>query len=325
MQCLKGLLRREDCFDAVTDRHAAWICERLAWHKVLPLAAAMQDPHRKKCGDIARTFQAVLLQNMAREEFYYAQVTELFETLDQTGVAFIPFKGPFWSARLYENYYWRHIGDIDLLMTKADAEQAAQQLMTIGYHPDILENSLEEEFVARGELALLPGKDRPRGVPVELHWDLMPSPRFLRKQFMVSSDFTESTTNGRWRDIQFQLPSPEIQLFYHLLHATCQHQFSRFVHITNIVHFLEQFPDLNWKQIHRLALERRALVPIHYGLRFAQAFHPLPGQARRLICKTRPNPVARILAAVLTPEQIPLATVRRGKTRRNVFRVAMSL
>jgi hypothetical protein len=147
----------------------------------------------------------------------------------------------------------------------------------------------------------------------------------LRKQYIVSSDFTEKTIKGRWRDIQFQLPIPEIQLFYYLLHAACQHQFARFVHITNIVHFLERFPQLNWKQIHRLALKRHALAPVHYGLRFAQAFHPLPLEAHQLIRKTKPAPVSRILATALSPKQIPLATAQHGKTRRNVFRVAMSL
>lgn len=325
VQCLKGLLRREDCFEVVPDQHAGWICERLAWHKVLPLAAAMQDPGRKKCGAIARTFQAVMLKNLAREEFYYHQITELFEVLKQTGVDFIPFKGPFWAMQLYEDYHWRHIGDIDILMAKADAERAAKRLIAIGYHPDILEDSLEEEFASRGELALLPGNERPCGVPVELHWDLMPSPRFMRKQYMVSSDFTETTIKSQWRNIQFQLPIPEIQLFYYLLHAACQHQFARFVHVTNIVHFLERFPQLNWKRIHSLALERRALAPIHYGLRLVRAFHPLPLEAYQIMRNTKPNPVVHILASALSPKQIPLATTRHGKTRRKLFRVAMSL
>jgi hypothetical protein len=201
----------------------------------------------------------------------------------------------------------------------------AELLIAIGYKADITEDSLDKEFSLRGELALVPGKDRPRGVPVELHWDPMPSPRFLRKQYMVSSDFSGTTINGQWRDIRYQLPLPEIQLFYYLLHATCQHQFSRFVHITNIVHFLERFPQLNWKRIHRLALERNALAPIHYGLKFAEAFHPLPPEAHQLICKTKPDPVVRILATALPPGRISCATTQHGKTRRKVFRVAMSL
>ena len=46
--CLKGLLRREDCFDIVPSKHAGWICERLSWHKLLPLAAALENPRKKK-------------------------------------------------------------------------------------------------------------------------------------------------------------------------------------------------------------------------------------------------------------------------------------
>lgn len=325
IQCLKGLLRREDCFEVVPAEHADWICERLAWHKVLPLAAAMQDPGKKKCRTITRTFQSVTLKNMAREEFYHAQISELFKLFDQTGVDYMPFKGPFWGTQMYEAYQWRHIGDIDILLSRSDARSTADRLIALGYRPDILEGSLDEEFAMRGELALVPGRHQPSGVPVELHWALMPSPRFIRKRYLYSGDFTNETIPGEWRGLHFQLPRPEIQLFYYLLHATCQHQFMRFVHITNMVHFLETFPRLDWERLHNLALERRALAPVHYGLKFVQTFHPLPVEAQHMIRRSKPKPTARILAMSLLPKYIPFSTARQGKTRRNLFRIAMSL
>lgn len=325
IQCLKGILRREDCFEGVPPEHADWISERLAWHKVLPLAAALQDPEKKKCSAIARVFQAVMLKNLAREEFYHGQISDLFKRFDQIGIDYMPFKGPFWGTQMYEAYHWRHIGDVDILLPEPDARTAADRLIAIGYRPDILEGSLDEEFAVRGELALVPGKHQPNGVPVELHWALMPSPRFLRKRFLTSGDFSTATNPGVWRDIQFQLPRPEIQLFYYLLHATCQHQFMRFVHVTNIVHFLEKYPQLDWEWLRQLVVERQAQAPVYYSLKFAQAFHPLPVEAQHLIRKSKPKPTARVLAATLPPKQIPFSTVRRGKTRRNLFRIAMSL
>ena len=324
-QCLKGILKRKDCFDSVPPEHAAWICERLAWHKVLPLAAALEDPMKKKCAAIAQTFRTAMLKNLAREEFYHAQVSQIFTAFDQANIDYMPFKGPFWGTQLYQAYHWRHIGDIDILLSKPAARKAADLLISMDYQPDAVEGSLEKEFAVRGELALLPEKRRQNYVPVELHWDLMPSPRFLRRKFLYNSDFTQTTVSGRWRNLSFLLPPPEIQLIYYLLHATCQHQFMRFVHITNIVHFLEAHPQLNWERIHLLAIERRAEAPLHFGLKFAHTFHPLAAEANKIIRKLRPRLLARVLGKALRPRAIPLSTPQQGKARRNLFRIAMSI
>ena len=324
-QCLRGILCREDCFDIVPDEHADWICERLSWHKVLPLAAALEDSAKKKCPAITQAFRAVVLKNLAREEFYHHQVAQLFTALDRANIDYMPFKGPFWGVQLYPAYHWRHIGDIDILMSQSAAKKAADILISMGYKPDVVEGSLEEEFSVRGELALVPAKHQQKYVPVELHWDLMPSPRFLRRQYLYNTDFTETTAAGRWRDLSFSLPAPEIQLIYYLLHATCQHQFMRFVHITNIVHFLEAFPKMNWKIIHQLAIERRAEAPLYYGLKFARTFHPLTAAANKMNRKFRPGLLARVLGMALRPKAIPLSSPQKGKTRRNIFRAAMSM
>ncbi len=322
---LKGILDHKDCFETVAPEHARWICERLAWHKLLPLAAALQDPFKKKCSLITRTFREVTLNNLAREEYYFAQSTQIFNALDQAGLTYMPFKGPFWGTQLYEAYHWRHIGDIDILLSKPAARTAVDILLPLGYQPDILEGSLEKEFALRGELVLLPDGKNMRDVPVELHWDLMPSPRFLHKKFLKNSDFTQKTLPGRWRGMVFNLPIPEIQLIYYLLHATCQHQFSRFVHIANIVHFLHKFPNLDWQLIYEFSVERCAQSPVYHALKYALAFHPLTADARNMMGKLKPSLPARLLARVLQPETILFFTPQQGKTRRNLFRAAMSL
>jgi hypothetical protein len=324
-QCLRGIASRDDRLGIVPEPHAAWICKRLAWHKVLPLAAALQDPRTEKCPAVATALRAVMLQNMAREEFYHNQAIRVFTALEQAGIGFMPFKGPFWGTQLYDAYHWRHIGDIDLLMTKTAAQAAADVLIAEGYRPHALEGSPDAEFAARGELALLPAASMPNDVPVELHWDLMPSPRFLRKRFLLHSDIEQSLGPGHWRGLSFKRPAPEIQLLYYLLHATCQHQFMRFVHITTIVHFLEAFPGLDWRRILALAAARGAMAPLHYALRFAHAFHPLPADARRAMERSIPRLLSRLLAMALRPGHVPLSTPRKGKTRRNLFRAAMSL
>lgn len=325
IHCLKGILNNEDRFHQVPSEHAKWICERLAWHKLLPLAASLEDPRKSKCDRIAQTFRATTLKNLAREEYYHVQISQIFKKLDQADIAYMPFKGPFWGCQLYPAYHWRHIGDIDILLSKPAAKRAADILSTMGYRPDLLEGSLDREFATRGELALVPLSGKTNAVPVELHWDLMPSPRFLRKQFLYNSDFTQETMSGQWRDATFDLPAPEVQLIYHLLHATCQHQFMRFVHVCNIVHFLQKHPQLDWDKISRMVKLRQAAAPIHYGFKLAHAFYPLPSAALKLMRNFKPTPLARILASLLPSEQIPLSTPKRGKTRRNLFRAAMSV
>jgi len=273
---------------------------------------------------LSNIFQKTILHNMMKEEHYLRQVRRLFNAFDNMGFEYVPFKGPFWSVPLYEAYHWRHIGDIDLLLPKADVRRATGMMMQMGYRPHFLRGSLDWNLANSGELAFTPDPSRPDDVVVELHWDPMPSRRFMRRQYLSYDDFTCRTTPGQWRGVSYALPSLEIQFMYLVLHATCQHQFMRFTHVATLVHFIQRALDLDWERAFDLSVSRNASIPLYYGLVFADAFWPLPDSLRELKARIRIPPKSRLVAAILPPQRILKGNDKKGKLRRNLFRTAMS-
>jgi len=323
-ECLQGMMRREDRFHLVQEKDAAWIRERLHWHKLMPLAASLHDPRRQKCPTLNAAFQEMLLQNLSREQHYLEQVKDVFSLFEGNGIPCIPYKGPFWGGQIYPQYSWRHIGDIDLLMSKESARAAAALLKRRGYLAEVLGETEEDDFRNRGELTCHPARPMKHRVPVQLHWELLPAPRFLKRHFMSPDDFVAGATVAEWRSIRFPLPPAEIRLLYYLLHATCQHQFNRFVLIADMALFIGKHPGLDWRRLLDLAKERGCLVPLHYGLSFIGAFGGLPAEALELVALTTPQSSTRFLAGWLTAKAVLHATARHGRIRRKLFRFAMS-
>lgn len=322
--CLRGLTIFEDRFDQVSSKDADWIIQRLAWHKVLPLAAAVSDLQTSKCDPLEHCFEQVIMKNTIQETHYEQQVKAVFQLLADLSIDFIPYKGPFWCHRIYPDYAWRHIGDIDLMMNINDARKASAILQEQGYIPDIMEGTEDDDFVLRGELTLLPHREKKHLVPVQIHWNPLPSPRFVNKQFMPADFFRHNARPAIWKDIRYLLPPAEIQFFYYILHATCQHQFLRFSHILAPIHLIRKTEVFDWSFIENLILRQQVQTPFYYGLKFIQTFFPLPDTARRLLNRLRPDLISASMAMFLKPSDTLTATRKRGRWRRELFRVAMS-
>jgi len=322
--CVEGMLASEDRFGVVPERHVPWLTERLHWHKIMPLAAALSDPRQPKSPRLQQTFEAVTIANLAREGHYRTQAREVIGRLRAAGIDVIPYKGPFWGARMYPGYSWRNIGDLDLLMTNAEARAAAAILSADGYRPDVVGSSEADDFERRGELTFFPPPSQSQLVPVQLHWELMPAPRFLARHFIRYEDFANATATAAWESIAYRLPAAEIRLLYLALHATCQHQFMRFVHIIDQVYFLRAHPALDWDAVRDLARERHCQTPLYYALAFAGAFWRLPAAAEALLADGGPRLSVRLVASLLRPHATLFATAVRGKRRRKLFRAAMS-
>ena len=323
-ECLTGLALSEDRFDRVKPEDVDWICERLLWHKVMPLAAALSSPATLKCPALDAAFKSFALANTLREHRYYKQVRHLFRLFSESSIEFIPFKGPFWSTRIFPEFSWRHIGDIDLLLDKENARAAASLLKEQGYVADVLGRSEEDDFTERGELAFSPGPSSRHLVPVELHWALLPAPRFLKTRFIEPADFTRNCTWDQWRSIRFPLPPVEVRFLYLALHATCQHQFMRFVQIMDLAYLIRKSPELDWNRLYELAMERGSTVPLRYALRFVNAFYELPPEAASITDRTIVSWKTRCCAGFLSPKAILTSTKKRGKLARRLFRAAMS-
>jgi len=324
LNCIKGLMEFEDRFDSVDPENVDWICERLTWHKIMPLAAAVNDPQNPKCPALNRTFKDVLIKSAFQESYYLRQITDLFQILTEASIDFIPYKGPFWTQQLYPDYSWRNIGDVDLFLTRDNARTASSLLQSMGYTPVIVKGSEDEDFTIRGALTLYPPPSGEHRFPVQLHWALLPSHRFVTIGFIRGEDLTAGAEHEQWKGIPYLLPRLEVRFLYYILHATCQHQFNRFVHIMTLTHLIKKSPQMDWTTVYTMAQERGALVPLYYALKFMDAFLPLPEPALELMHRHVPSVKVRLGAMGLTPHATLLATKQRRKLGRQIFRLAMS-
>lgn len=321
---LIGLLYYQARDDTVRPEHAGWLCEHLSWHKVLPLSAALCDQKKLKCRELETILHSTLITNILREEAYRRQAHDIISALTDAKIDVLPFKGPFWVGDLYKAYHWRHIGDLDLLISKQDLSVAASVLAQIGYEPQPIEGSVADDLARRGELAFFPNRAKSGGITVELHWDPMPSPRFMKKKFLLSLDFTQQARQARWQGISYLLPRPEIQLYYYMLHASCQHQFMRFVHLTLLAHFIQKHPELNWDWLETLIVERNAQVPVVCSLTILNRYWPLPDAALCFKENLKPLVRSRLAPYLLSSRSLIVPGVKCSSIRRNLFRAVIS-
>ncbi len=322
--CLDGMLCARDTFSVVGPSAADWMVERLRWHKVIAYAAHLNDWQAPKITALEKAFRDCCIQSLVSVERYRRQVETLFIWLEKENIRFIPYKGPFWSELLYPHYGWRHVGDIDLLMSRDDAWRLGMQLKKQGFVPDVMGKSEEEDFAERGAMTYLPGRNLSGKVPVQAHWQLLSAPRFVDCGYILPEDFLQDTRRASWGKVEFDTPKSTIILFYLLLHATCQHQFDRFVQVLDITQLLHS-GQIDWVHLQHLAITRRCSVAVCAGLIFLQKFSPLPRGAAHLIQSIRPNLMARFCAGFLTADSARLATATTGRIHRRLFRLAMSM
>ncbi|SVD89428.1 uncharacterized protein METZ01_LOCUS442282, partial [marine metagenome] len=260
-----GLLCGKDHFASVSSDDAEWVVERLAWHKSLECAAHVNDWSVQKCPLLERVFRECCVQNALRVDRYRRQIEVLFPLFQTADIRFMPYKGPFWGIQMYPEFNWRHVGDIDLLMPQDDARKCGEILKREGYIPEIMGTSEDNDFAQRGAITYHPGPNLPGNVWVQVHWQLLSSPRFVSRSFVTLEDFFRDTHRASWRHCDFKTTDSTMMLLYMLLHATCQHQFDLFVLILDTVRLLQN-SSIDWIRLQQLVAERDCAIPVYYGL-----------------------------------------------------------
>ncbi|MEE8601604.1 nucleotidyltransferase family protein [Euzebya tangerina] len=102
---------------------------------------------------------------------YLAAVADLAvvaRTLDERGIVWAGFKGPFLTELAHEAVHLRTFGDLDVLVAPSDIRAAVTALVAVGAHP-MVEDHRRVLAEQRAEMHLvLPG-----GTQLDLHWDLV--------------------------------------------------------------------------------------------------------------------------------------------------------
>lgn len=137
-----------------------------------------------------------------------------------SGLAFIPLKGPLLSFRLYHDPLYRRFGDIDVLMDVPSVEKAIVLLKERGYHPVSFEFPVHERrkellLLHKNEITLFhPGK----AITVDLHWSLFRG--LLAPPVAMGELIAGNLTSVEYEGRSFVVLNPELELLSLIYHGS---------------------------------------------------------------------------------------------------------
>jgi len=159
------------------------------WDRVLDLARA----HRVEglVADATRRFEPLSSHAFAqwalemREVMRGQALLEIGETLRMSdalkGIPFKVLKGVSLGIRAYGRAGVKRSWDVDILVDRSDAIEAARRIVALGYSPAKPPRSLDEGELRRWSSVSKHASFRsPRGIEVELHWRVTSLPGLLR-------------------------------------------------------------------------------------------------------------------------------------------------
>jgi len=180
---------------------------------------------------------------VGRAELLRAMQQELLERLAATGVSAAVLKGSSFADRLYPDPALRPFDDIDLMLPHEEFPAARAVLTELGYRHVPQTSGRHAGHYAEEKWAHpVLGTS-----PVELHWDLVNSPKLRRR---VSLDFAQLERFGMAEG----RPTAGALLYIAAIHAAAGHGFDRLQQIFDMVQAARSAAGL----IDRDALERLA-------------------------------------------------------------------
>lgn len=142
---------------------------RASRHKMLPLLTMhLQHVHDQVPSEMCRLLAVYSLESDRLMLRIIREMKDLFTMLEMEGIVAVPYKGPVLGAQLYGSALARQAGDIDILVSRADAVRARALLLGRGYFPRHPLGRGGERFMFRSRYSET--FDHASGTTVELHW-----------------------------------------------------------------------------------------------------------------------------------------------------------
>jgi len=202
--------------------------------------------------------------NMFKNERYYRELSEVLKQLKRAGMDVIVLKGAYLAKTVYQFEALRVIGDIDLLVKKADLAQAEKILFSMGYGPTE-RPSIEAQCVKSHHLIIFEKKG---AISIEIHWTL--SPPVL--PFNITVDMLwEQARPFTVADIEVLSLSPEDLLFHLCFHTAYMNTLFgiRFLNdINNTIHCYQN--KIDWELLFERATQWKAVNPVYIALYLAK-------------------------------------------------------
>jgi len=199
--------------------------------------------------------------NVFRNIQYYHSLSEVLKRLQGGGIDVIVLKGAYLAKTVYQSQALRAMGDIDLLVKKADLGQAEKILLEMGYGPTE-RPSIKAQCVAP-HLVAFTKKDAFR---VEIHWTLFTQPL----KIMVDT-LWEQTRPFTVAGIQVLSLSPENLLFHLCIHTAVQNGFFGIRFLCDIHNTIRYYQDeIDWEILFHRARQWKAEKAVYLALYVAR-------------------------------------------------------
>jgi hypothetical protein len=200
--------------------------------------------------EIALEMKAAYMHTVGRNLQLYGELKRIVQVFQEVSIPVIGLKGIVLADRVYDNLAPRLIGDLDLLVPRAQLEQAARLILALGYAP-------EKPYFPEVDTAVSPHLTpfSKKGVgSLELHWTITDP----RKHYCIDeAELWERAVPARLGDTDILSLSPEDLLLHLCLHTSYQHQFAfglrTICDIGRVIQHYDQ--SLDWEQV--LARARR--------------------------------------------------------------------
>jgi len=231
------------------------------------LGQALEEAAASRPPSVDEACRAALLRGTLRILLAGRVLSEALGALRRSGIEALVLKGVPLAHELYDPPGLRPIGDIDLLVRRADREAALGALAAAGY--TLPRESLPLSFYRRHHFHVTLVRDRSEGLPLELHWNAQP--RFSLSRIPVE---------GLWErrrliacdGVEVPVPGRE-ELFLYLAQHLVRHLIAfgpqtasdpvgamleparrgRLTWLADIVRLATREPGLDWERIRTLA------------------------------------------------------------------------
>ncbi|MCB9079905.1 MAG: nucleotidyltransferase family protein [Anaerolineaceae bacterium] len=238
--------------------------------------------------------------NARHSQFLAEELAELLHLLESSGIRALPYKGPVLARLLYGHVALRHAGDLDILVSRADALRARELITGRGYRSTRSLTPGQATAYLHGQRYYHFELVHPtHELLVELHW------RIGHDLFSVATDRlfegTELAASGLDQSAP-RLLSPEVLLLVLAIHGS-RHHWQRLIWLVDLAELIRGNPGLDWPRALNLARSFKCERMLFFGLSLA----------RTLLDLRLPASVA---AAI---EREPIITTLAAAARRPLF------
>jgi hypothetical protein len=248
---LLDLLRREGLAEAAARAQALpaqnWdaIVSLALNHGVAPLLhrslqasgalAALPEHLRTRLAEERRSTAFANLRNCAA-------FRDIARELGKRNIPLMALKGLHLAELVYRDISLRPMGDVDILVPRAELGNAVATLQRMDYGPEVDMSSAADAMLELGHAIAL--EHRRMGTLIELHWTIGECQYGYEPPM---EEIWRSVAPGTLADTKVQLMSPEFVLLHVCAHLACNHTFLQGLRgLCDVAEIVGTHPAINW-------------------------------------------------------------------------------